>query len=104
MDPTTPRRIGPYRIVRRLGQGGMAEVFLARQLGLQGFEKYVVLKKDLPQFAGSQHFIDMLFALCEAGVEFLVVGAHALAAHGAPRATGDLDIWIRATPENARVS
>ena len=43
----------------------------------------------------------MLSALCEAGVEFLVVGAHALAAHGAPRATGDLDIWIRATPENA---
>ena len=49
----------------------------------------------------NRDFIDMLSALCEAGVEFLVVGAHALAAHGAPRATGDLDIWIRATSENA---
>jgi hypothetical protein len=49
----------------------------------------------------NRDFIDMLSALCEAGVEFLIVGAHALAAHGVPRATGDLDIWIRATPENA---
>jgi hypothetical protein len=36
------------------------------------------------------------------GAEFLVVGAHALAFHGAPRFTGDLDLWIRASPENAR--
>jgi hypothetical protein len=46
-------------------------------------------------------FADMLSALSAAGVEFLIVGAHALAAHGVPRATGDLDIWIRPTPENA---
>lgn len=43
----------------------------------------------------------MLSALSEAGAEFLVVGAHALAAHGYPRATGDLDIWVRPTKENA---
>ena len=46
-------------------------------------------------------FIDMLSALSEARVDFLIVGAHALAAHGVPRATGDLDIWIRPTPDNA---
>jgi hypothetical protein len=46
-------------------------------------------------------FTDMLSALSAAGVEFLIVGAHALAAHGVPRATGDLDIWIRPTPDNA---
>ena len=46
-------------------------------------------------------FVEMLSALDAAGAEFLVVGAHALAAHGVPRATGDLDIWVRATPENA---
>jgi hypothetical protein len=46
-------------------------------------------------------FVAMLSALCAAGVEFLVVGAHALAAHGVPRATGDLDIWVRRTPNNA---
>jgi hypothetical protein len=46
-------------------------------------------------------FADMLSALSAAGVEFLIVGAHALAAHGVPRATGDLDIWIRPTRDNA---
>jgi hypothetical protein len=46
-------------------------------------------------------FAEMLSALSEAGVEFLVVGAHALAAHGAPRATGDLDVWVNPTPANA---
>ena len=46
-------------------------------------------------------FVEMLSALDAAGAEFLVVGAHALAAHGVPRATGDLDIWVRGTPENA---
>jgi hypothetical protein len=43
----------------------------------------------------------MLSALSEEGVEFLIVGAYALAAHGLPRATGDLDIWIRRSPANA---
>lgn len=47
-------------------------------------------------------FVEMLSALNAAGAEYLVVGAHALAAHGVPRATGDLDIWVRATPDNAR--
>lgn len=46
-------------------------------------------------------FLDLLEALARAQVEFLVVGAHALAAHGIPRATGDLDVWVRPTPENA---
>lgn len=43
----------------------------------------------------------MLSAFDDAKFEYLVVGAEALAAHGAPRATGDLDLWIRPTPENA---
>ncbi len=34
-------------------------------------------------------------------VEYVIVGAHSLAFHGRPRYTGDLDILIRATPENA---
>lgn len=46
-------------------------------------------------------FRDMLEALVMAKVEFLVVGAHALAAHGLPRATGDIDLLVRPTPENA---
>ncbi len=46
-------------------------------------------------------FVAMLSALSGAGAEYLVVGAHALAAHGLPRATGALDIWVRPTVENA---
>ena len=49
----------------------------------------------------NRDFVEMLSALSEAGAEFLVVGAHALAAYGVPRATGDIDIWVRPTPENA---
>jgi hypothetical protein len=43
----------------------------------------------------------MLSALFAEKVEFLLVGAYALAAHGFPRATGDLDIWSRRSSENA---
>jgi hypothetical protein len=46
-------------------------------------------------------FLDMLSALNEVKAEYVIVGAHAVAAHGSPRATGDLDIWIQATRENA---
>jgi len=49
----------------------------------------------------TQDFRDMLGQLKSSGAEFLVVGAHALAAHGKPRATGDLDIWVRRSEENA---
>jgi hypothetical protein len=47
------------------------------------------------------HFRDILSALSAEGAEFLVVGAYALATHGLPRATGDLDVWVRPTSENA---
>ncbi|PYV03026.1 MAG: hypothetical protein DMG10_12670 [Acidobacteria bacterium] len=49
----------------------------------------------------NRDFVEMLCALSETGAEFIIVGAHALAAHGHPRATGDLDIWIRPGAENA---
>lgn len=45
---------------------------------------------------------DILSAFNAERVEYLLVGAYALAAHGAPRATRDIDLWIRPTPENAR--
>lgn len=46
-------------------------------------------------------FVDLLRAFVAADVRFLVVGAYALALHGRPRATGDLDLWIDPTPDNA---
>ena len=42
----------------------------------------------------NRDFRDMLAAFCAEGVEFLLVGAYALAVHGIPRATGDIDLWI----------
>lgn len=49
----------------------------------------------------NQDFRDILSCLKEEKVEFMIVGAYALAAHGFPRATGDIDIWVRNSPENA---
>jgi len=46
-------------------------------------------------------FRDMLSAFIAEGAEFLVVGAYALSAHGVPRATGDLDCWVRRSRANA---
>ena len=49
----------------------------------------------------NQDFVDLLRAFIAAEVRFLIVGAYALALHGRPRATGDLDLWIDATSANA---
>ena len=49
----------------------------------------------------NQDFKDLFVELNAHGVEFLVVGAHALAAHGHVRATKDLDVWVRPDRENA---
>ena len=49
----------------------------------------------------NQDFVDLLRAFVDHDVKFLVVGAYALGVHGRPRATGDLDVWIDATPANA---
>src|SRR5262245_17189986 len=42
----------------------------------------------------NEDFVDLLRAFIAADVRFMVVGAYALAIHGRPRATGDLDIWV----------
>ncbi|HYM60040.1 MAG TPA: hypothetical protein VEZ11_04020 [Thermoanaerobaculia bacterium] len=49
----------------------------------------------------NRHFVEMLRELSAAGAELLIVGAHALAAHGYVRGTVDFDIWIRPTQANA---
>ncbi len=54
---------------------------------------------DRPEL--NDDFLDMLRALQGSGAEFLVVGAHAMAAHGVPRATGDLDLLVRPSEQNA---
>jgi hypothetical protein len=47
-------------------------------------------------------FEEILLAFNAASVKYLVVGAYALAAYARPRATGDIDLWVEASAENAR--
>lgn len=49
----------------------------------------------------NEDYRDMLQALVDEKVRFLLVGAYALAAHGYPRATMDIDIWVMPSPDNA---
>ena len=49
----------------------------------------------------NKDYRDMLQALADEKAEFLLIGAYALAAHGYPRATMDIDIWVMASPKNA---
>jgi serine/threonine protein kinase len=53
---TPGARIGKYRLVRRLAVGGMAEIFLAMTESIEGFEKLVVVKRILPQYANDPNF------------------------------------------------
>lgn len=54
---------------------------------------------DVP--ALNEDFADVIRAFLDASVDFLVVGAHALAAHGVVRSTGDIDLLVRPSTENA---
>jgi serine/threonine-protein kinase len=55
-----PKRFGKYTLLRKLAQGGMAELFLALQKSMAGFEKLIVIKRILPSMNQDQAFIEML--------------------------------------------
>ncbi|MBL8921744.1 MAG: serine/threonine protein kinase [Myxococcaceae bacterium] len=50
---------GRYQLIKKLATGGMAQIYLARQLGVQGFEKLLVVKRILPHLAENEDFITM---------------------------------------------
>ncbi len=50
---------GQYRLLERIGVGGMAEVWKARMTGVEGFQKTVAIKKILPHLTDSPAFVDM---------------------------------------------
>jgi eukaryotic-like serine/threonine-protein kinase len=69
-ESETPTQLGPYRVLRRLGRGGMAEVFLAVSYGASGFEKKVALKTLLPELQGNAIFERMLIEEAKLGALF----------------------------------
>lgn len=50
----------------------------------------------------NKDYKEMLQILLDNEVKFLIVGAYAMGAYGYPRATGDIDIWVEASPENSQ--
>ncbi|MBX3268833.1 MAG: serine/threonine protein kinase [Sandaracinaceae bacterium] len=67
IDPTDPNanmpaRFGKYTLIRQIALGGMAELFLALQRSVAGFEKLIVVKRVLPHLAKDESFIEMLLA------------------------------------------
>lgn len=54
-----PQQFGKYTLLKRLATGGMAEIFLAKQEGMGGFEKEVVVKRLLPAFATQEDRVQM---------------------------------------------
>jgi len=59
MEEQPVQTIGRYQLLAHLASGGMAEIYLARQTGIGGFEKLVVVKKILPNLAREKVFVEM---------------------------------------------
>jgi serine/threonine-protein kinase len=58
-DFSEGQRFGKYTLVKRIASGGMAEIFLARQAGAEGFEKNIAIKKIKSSFTDSPDFVQM---------------------------------------------
>ncbi|MFZ9887055.1 MAG: serine/threonine protein kinase, partial [Myxococcota bacterium] len=58
---SSPRgiRFGKYTLLNRIAVGGMAEIFLARQEGLEGFEKTICIKRIRPHLSSQSNFVRM---------------------------------------------
>ncbi|MEZ4266007.1 MAG: serine/threonine-protein kinase [Myxococcota bacterium] len=54
-----PQRYGKYILLRKIAMGGMAEIFRAKTIGAEGFEKQIVIKRILPHFTDDEAFVKM---------------------------------------------
>ena len=55
----SPQEFGKYLLLERIAMGGMAEIFRAKKLGAEGFEKELVIKRVLPHYTDDESFITM---------------------------------------------
>lgn len=62
VGPAVPTTFGKYYLTEKLATGGMAELYLAKIIGPNGFEKPLVIKQIHPQLTGQRHFVDMFVA------------------------------------------
>ncbi len=67
MHSRMPQQLGPYRLLRRIGRGGMAQVHLAIVYGASGFEKRVAIKTLLPEHHGNDEILRQLIAEARLG-------------------------------------
>jgi serine/threonine protein kinase len=65
-----PQSFGKYQLLKKLATGGMAEVWLARQAGIEGFQKNVVVKRILPHLAEDREFVDMFLNEARIAAQF----------------------------------
>ncbi|HEY2748771.1 MAG TPA: serine/threonine-protein kinase [Polyangia bacterium] len=85
-DEVVPgQTIGKYEVLQRLAAGGMAEIFLARMVGVLGFDKLVVIKRILPHLASRNDFIAMFLDEARIGTTLNhanIVQTHEVGVHG----------------------
>jgi serine/threonine protein kinase len=55
-------KFGQYILISKIGSGGMAELFKAKKLGIEGFERVLAIKRILPHLSSDEEFIDMFIA------------------------------------------
>ncbi len=60
MNQFEPKQFGKYFLLRKLAVGGMAEIYIAKTYGVDGFEKQLAIKRILPHCAADKDFINML--------------------------------------------
>ena len=60
-EDTGPRRLGRYLLLKLIAAGGMAEIHLARHVGIEGFRKLLIIKRIHKHLALDPRFVDMFF-------------------------------------------
>lgn len=59
MSEEFPKQFGKYLLMRKIAMGGMAEIFRAKTVGAEGFEKDIVIKRILPHYTEDEDFVKM---------------------------------------------
>src|SRR6476660_8228652 len=92
-EPPLPRSVGRYTLFDKIGRGGMADIFLAREQTDLGIARLVVIKQILPHLAASREFSDLL--ITEAKLAARLDHANVVQVHDLGRADNHLFIAMQ---------